>query len=333
MADNQAQKRLLEILAQLFSGRKLTAAAVAEQYGVSVRTAQRDLDQLQALRVNGEQAMVTRSSARPAVYQAHSVARVAPGIVLMLEKMILDSRGLEPIELQLMLQAAVSMAPTEDVDCLNAAVHEELLNYQPIVSHQPRAQMIWTFQKAIEARRSLTLEYSDHAAQYPPTVEQFAGVPLAISFSKQYFRLTVYVTQAATPEAEGQVRNLHMDWITSYKPTMATADALPQAEIGERRRVDAYGYRGERTTISFEYYGLIEYVQDQYATARVVKMLDKPNDYQFPVALVEMDVDYSPGVRMWLITQSPILRVLSPQWVVDDVKAHLHQALARYEEE
>lgn len=113
-----------------------------------------------------------------------------------------------------------------------------------------------------------------------------------------------------------------------------TDSAQPDPKVGARRRLQAYGYRGKTIKIQFEYYGLLEYVYDRFPTAHVLRYLPgKHNPWPFRVAVVEMDVEYSTGIRMWLITQSPILKVIAPQNVVADVKAHLKLALARYEED
>lgn len=328
MADNnQGQRRILKILAKLFAGERLTANAVATEFEISVRTAQRDLEQLATLGDAEHQLMVTKSHDHPAVYAARTAAQVSPGIILMLEKMLLETRALEPMELQKLLNAALSLAANEDVVTLQTAVAEEVRNYQPILSHQPRAKLLWQIQKAIEHKLALTVEYSDHARQYPPVVTQYTGVPLAVSFNQQYFHMTLHLV------ATDEIKELHLDWVTHLQVvSLEEQPAQPPAAIGKNRRRQAYGYRGKPVEIQFEYYGLTEYVTDQFAQAAVIDTLDKPNRWPFPVSLMEMKCDYSSGVRMWLITQSPILKVVSPQWIADDVKKNLQIALDRYEE-
>lgn len=326
MANIQAQQRLLNILSQLFSGATLTAPALAKQFDVTVRTAQRDLDQLQHLKAHG-QPLVKRQGSRPASYHIDKNARVAPGVVLMLEKMILQSRTLTPSELQTSFDALEQLTDSQALPSMRNAVAEEVANYEPIAAAQTRARLLWQLQKAIEQKRLLQLTYVDREAVEWQAPETLLVVPLAISFTAQYFHLSVHV------EATGEIRELHLDWITDFQALNPTADSQPDPAVGAHRRLQAYGYRGQTLKIQFEYYGLLEYVFDQYPTAHVLRYLpDKTNPWPFRVAVVEMEVEYSTGVRMWLITQSPILRVLAPQNVVDEVKAHLKLALQRYED-
>lgn len=325
MANIQAQSRLLAILNVLFSGETVTAQSLATQFGVTVRTAQRDLDQLQALSAHG-QLLLRRIPTRPVGYHIDLNAQVQPGVVLMLEKMILQSRTLTAAELQTALNALQQLTKNSALPSLQEAVAEEVANYEPIVTAQTRARLIWQLQKAIEQKRHIALTYVDREASEWQAPETLLVVPLAISFNGQYFHLSVH------HEGSGEIRDLHLDWISDFQALTPTDSTQPDPKVGARRRLQAYGYRGKTIKIQFEYYGLLEYVYDRFPTAHVLRYLpEKHNPWPFRVAVVEMDVEYSAGIRMWLITESPILKVLAPQNVVADVKAHLKLALARYE--
>ncbi|WP_407891768.1 helix-turn-helix transcriptional regulator [Lacticaseibacillus sp. N501-2] len=326
MANIQAQSRLLSILNLLFTGATVTAQSLADRFGVTVRTAQRDLDQLQALGAHG-QPLLQRLPTRPAGYRIVLNAQVQPGVVLMLEKMILQSRILTVAEMQTSFNALQRLTDNAAITSIQQAVAEEVANYEPITMVQTRARLIWQLQKAIEQKRYLALTYVDREAGEWQAPETLTVVPLAISFTGQYFLLSVNV------EATSTIRDLHLDWISDFQALTPTEIAQPDPEVGAHRRFQAAGYRGKTIKIQFEYYGLLEYVFDRYPTAHVLRYLpNKDNAWPFRVALVEMDAEYSAGVRMWLIAQSLVLRVIAPQNVVDDVKAHLHLALSRYDD-
>jgi hypothetical protein len=99
---------------------------------------------------------------------------------------------------------------------------------------------------------------------------------------------------------------------------------------GRETRYEAFGYQGKKTRIQFEYYGYMEYIQDIFPSCKVIKTIDKPNRFPFSVKVLEIEVNYSDGIKLWLLGETTILRVLSPKSIADDIRDTLREGYERY---
>lgn len=93
----------------------------------------------------------------------------------------------------------------------------------------------------------------------------------------------------------------------------------------------AYSYQGDNKKLVFLYYGLIDNVRDRFPLMEEDEILkDELPRFDFPVRKVTVNVQYSAGVLMWLLSQSSILKVLEPEDVLTDIQDRLKTSYKQY---
>ena len=81
---------------------------------------------------------------------------------------------------------------------------------------------------------------------------------------------------------------------------------------------------GKLRTIRFEFTGIsVQAVMDKLPTAKVIERTGRKY-------LIEATV-YGDGIKIWLLSQGPWVKVLEPEDLVQEVKSRLTRALAQYE--
>lgn len=321
-----AQEQVVSLLFKLFAGQKLNVNEIADEYGVTVRTAQRFLTTIKNAIDDSHLAdtfELTRHNRQYALKRANNLSEAQ---LLVLAKILLASRSLNRSEMNQLVRTLISELPETSSSVLSAAIGNEQLNYREIGEKQDRLAMIWQLQETIQAHRKISFLYMDKEISEQKPVTRVMGQPVAIRHSQYYFFVTV------ANDATGQFETYRIDWMAQLKilGTRSEFGVFREYQVGEKQIEQAYAYDGHDIQIQFEYYGLPDYVLDRFPKSRVIKTLDKPRRFDFPVTLMEITVEYSLGIKMWLMTQSNILRVLKPQVVVDDVKDWLAAASSLY---
>ena len=81
---------------------------------------------------------------------------------------------------------------------------------------------------------------------------------------------------------------------------------------------------GKLRTIRFEFTGIsVQAVMDKLPTAKIIERTGRKY-------LIEAEV-YGDGIKMWLLSQGPWVKVVAPEDFRDEVKYRLKKALEQYE--
>jgi len=323
-----AKNQITAILMRLFSGESLTVGQIVDEYGVSTRTAQRLLltikDEIANMHLESRY-QLRRDANR---YYLEQQQALNEGQVLVLAKLLTASRSLNKAELLTLLQRLVADLPDHSSEALEQAIANEKLHYRPIAENQDRVDKIWQIQTAIHEHNRVQFRYhNDEISEHAPIV-QVTGHPTAIRQSDFYFFMTLH------NEVSGAYETYRIDWMADFHVLNQkfNPDVLRHYAVGEKQVEQAYAYDGQDITIDFEYYGYPGYVLDRFPKSRVVRTLAKTRKFDFPVTQMQIDVEYSLGIKMWLMTQSNILRVIKPAFVAEDVQAWLQEGLDFYQE-
>ena len=83
-------------------------------------------------------------------------------------------------------------------------------------------------------------------------------------------------------------------------------------------------FPGDLVRITFEFSGLsLQSVLDRLPNARVI---DKNGDK----SIVTAEVNYGRGLIMYLLSQGSWIKVLSPELLIDDIKAEINKMSEQY---
>jgi len=322
-----AQEQALSILLRLLDGQQLDVNQIVDDYGIQTRTAQR---LLAAIKNAIEDSQLNKSyhlQSRHRQYRLRQNKHIDERQILVLTKILLASRAVSTKEVQPIINAMVDEFPESSSKVLKDAVANETMKYHEIPSNPDRIDLIWYLQEVIQKRRKIKFNYTYKEISEDPARIAITAQPVAIRYADLYFFLTVFNDETQHFET------LRIDWMSNLQLLNEKSEysLFRQYEPGEKQAEQAYGYDGRDIKIVFEYYGFPDYVLDRFPKSKIIETIEKPNIFDFPVRLMEIEVEYSLGIKMWLMTQSNILRVIEPNFVLDDVKQWLDKANRLYE--
>ncbi|WP_057894494.1 helix-turn-helix transcriptional regulator [Lacticaseibacillus brantae] len=323
-----AKNQITAIVFRLFSGETLTVEQIVDDYGVSIRTAQRFLLTIKETLEDTQLQNQYQLARTAGHYRLQQQRALSEGQVLVLAKLITASRTLNKDELLNILAQLMADLPEPSSKILNQAIANEKYNYHPIADASDRVDRIWQIQSAIHDHLKLRFNYQNNEISERAPLIEVSGQPTVIRQSDYYFFMTLH------DEMQDTYQTYRIDWMSEIQVLNRKFDptVVRQYQVAEKQVEQAYAYDGKDITIEFEYYGYPGYVLDRFPKSRVVKVLDKPRKFDFPVTQIQIDVEYSLGIQMWLMTQSNILRVIKPVFVAKDVKDWLQEGLNFYKE-
>ncbi len=211
---------------------------------------------------------------------------------------------------------------------IKRAIKNELFYYEHPEMTPNYIKLIWKLEQYIQNQEEVNFYYNNREEM---KIEIISGVPMAVYFDNFYFYISVIVNK--------RFKIFNINWINNLKSTgkFISYDYSSRFLPGKHRNLSYYNYLGNVTKIRFEYYGLIDYVKDRFPTCRIMEIMDKENPIEQekllgkPVYLIEIEVEYSIGIEMWLLSNIYESKVHSPTFVVNRLKNILRQSLNWYE--
>ena len=269
--------RLLSIYARLLNGRVLKKALLAQEFGVTARSIQRDLESLRSFLSNEmlpQDVVYDRAAGGYRLTHARPVG-LSNSEILAVCKILLESRSMRRDE----------MLPILDklVDC---CVPEEN-------------------KRAVQQRQVLELDYQRlrGAETVRRTVE-----PVGILFSEYYFYLAAYLRgvdrkQSFENPEDPYPTIYRIDRIRAFRATGEhfTPAYAKRFQEGEFRRRVQFMYGGKLQKIRFKYTGpSIEAVLDRLPTAEILSQDDSGWTISAEV--------FGKGIEMWMRSQGDYIQ-------------------------
>ena len=293
--------RLLDMYDRLSHGELLTKKELAETYGVTAKTIQRDIDELRAhlaetsLRSgHGEIQYDTAKKGYQLVRSTYE--HLNHKEILALAKILLESRALEPGELHTILNKLTAESPREDRAVITDIIKNESFYYVPLQHKKKLLDPLWDLSLAIRNQEILHIRYIRQDG-----VERHHDVkPVAILFSEFYFYLVAF------KEEETEFPTIfRVDRIESMESTGNTFH-IPYADRfkdGEFRKRVQFMYPGPLRRVKFTYSGpSVEAVLDRLPTAQILE--EKDGVYTITAEA------YGIGIDMWLGSQGDKVTIL-----------------------
>lgn len=311
--------RLLYIYTHLTDGETLNKATLSEQFGVSAKSIQRDMDMLRCF-------FAEEGSQRELVYDAKAngyklVDRgpvfLSNNEILAVCKILLASRSMVKSEMEPILDKLVDCCvPIENSRAVKELIANEKYHYVEPHHQSAVLPLLWEIGLAIKKQLMIDIGYlrlKDHS------IVTRRIRPVGLMFSEYYFYLVGYIDGINKAE---RFDNPDDDYPTIYRvdriQEIRTTDihfAVPyrdRFEEGEFRKRVQFMYGGKLQTVRFTYSGpSIEAVLDRLPTAKVVDERDS-------VYTVQAEV-FGKGIDTWLRSQGEYVRSLSPYKVEESI--------------
>ena len=211
--------RLLSIYARLLNESVLNKRELAQEFGVTARSIQRDLESLWSFLSNemlGQNVVYDRAAG------GYHLTKAAPkgltnGEILAVCKILLESRSMRRDEMLPIRDKLVDCCvPEENRRAVQRMIGNEKLLYVEPHHGRPILQGLWELGQAVQQKCVLELEYQKLKGQ--ETVTRLVE-PVGILFSEYYFYLAAYIRDIDRKKAFENPDDLY--------PTIYRIDRIP----------------------------------------------------------------------------------------------------------
>lgn len=292
--------RLLTIYVRLMAGQLVRKTALAEEFQVTQRSIQRDMEDLRCFLADERLDYELIYDRREQGYclRSSDQTRLSNSETLAVCKILLESRSMRRDEMIPILDKLVACCVPEGS---RRAVEDLLANekYHYIEPHHGQSILggLWELGQAVKERRVVELVYQ--RLKEPQLVKRRVQ-PVGIMFSEYYFYLTAFLEDKSSfDNPEDLFPTIYrMDRIRRFT-VLEERFSVPyrdRFEEGEFRKRVQFMYGGRLERIRFRYTGpSIEAVLDRLPTAEIVSQ-DETG------WTVEAEV-FGKGIEMWLREQ------------------------------
>ncbi|WP_367377173.1 helix-turn-helix transcriptional regulator [Levilactobacillus cerevisiae] len=314
---NAAYRQLI-IFQLLLTHHLVQKSEMAERFHVSPRMIQRDFSQIRQFITDQRLFYQLTYHRQSGGYQLETTqATVSKQAILLLIKIVLASRSLTTVEMTQTIDGLLQLIPATDQAEIQPIIKNERFYYQPVHHGQPLLNSVWELSRFISQRQTLTITYQrQHREIVTRTI-----LPEAIIFSEYYFYVVAYNAKYQNNLFYRVDRIRHIQ-VTNQQPITRTR--AERFEDGEMRRLVNYMQPGNKMTVRFKFWGIVEAALDRFPTAKVIARYPDED-----AALIEATT-FDRGAKMWLLSQGAMVQVQSPSTFVADVRNELAQMQARY---
>ncbi len=302
-ATEDKAERILTIFSKLKQGKIIYKEALSEKYGVSSRTIQRDITDIQEFLQNqfleegNIEEVVFDKRAGGYRLQVKRINELNGKSVLAACKILLESRALAKME---MLPILYSLTALCDNDSGAAAVKDMLSNeiqhYTELRHGQKMLDRLWDLEQAVKKHKYAEISYKGQQ-DYGEAVRKIK--PVGIVLRGFYFYLAAYGTEAGEEKSRNQEAAFpvfyRIDRIQEYTVT-EECFCVPYAgrfEEDEFRKRMPFMQGGALRKVEFRYVGKTpESVLDRLPSA-VVRKRDQDG------YMIEAEA-FGPGIERWL---------------------------------
>lgn len=299
--------RALEIYDRFRRGEKLLKENLATEYGVSLKTIQRDIEELRYYlyeKRNEIGEFEIKVENKHYVYKAVSDSdnTLTQKEILAVTKILLESRALtknEMVPLIKKFQNQLSHKSKKEVDDL---ILDELHHYIELQHGKELLGILWDLSIAIREKKIITFDYT--RMDKKKTKKQVK--PAAIMFSEYYFYLISYGLNVE----EDMPLVFRVDRMSNikYRDERFYIPYKDRFEDGEFRKRIQFMYSGKLKKFTFEFSGpSLEAVLDRLPTAKVIKIQDK-------IYTITAEC-YGDGIKMWLNSQGENVKIIEEREV------------------
>ncbi len=312
-AEGKAE-RVLSIYTRLREGRCVNKADICAEYGVSARTVQRDITDIQNFlqnqcNSNGETQEITYDKSKGGyVLATKTDSSLKPQEVLTACKILLESRALLKEEMFPILRKLVNLCSTDsEKKLVSEYIGNEMHHYIELRHGKRILDTLWTLECAVNEQRYVKIRYQK--LKNRETVTRVVK-PVGIMFSEFYFYLTAFIEDI---DKEKAFQNPDDPFPTIYR-----MDRLEGVELLDGHFSIPYAKRFEegefRKRVQFMYGGSLQRVKFRYCGSDINAVLDR-----LPTAEILSEEDgvytvaaevFGKGIDMWLRSQGDAVEVL-----------------------
>ena len=316
MAEDRIGKdRMLELYTRLAEGKLIYKAEAAEHYKCSLRSIQRDIDDLRIFFHNQSDASgVVQEIIYDAKLRGYKLVPPLRNVlnnkeVFAVLKILLESRSLSKEELDPILDKLIDCCvPKECKGYVNNLISNERFHYVPPRHNKEVLDTMWRLGEALREHKEVEVDYRKPG---DGSLVHRVLRPAGIMFSEFYFYLAGFIVPKQDDSFKEEVEK-------DPFPTIYRIDRIESLEVTDRRYKTPYDSRFEegefRKRVQFMFGGKLrkirfyfkganpEYLLDRLPTAEIIEKKDKGY-------LISAEV-FGSGIDMWLRSQGDLVEVV-----------------------
>lgn len=320
--ETEQSDRLLEIFFRLLHGESVSNKEIACQYGVSSKTVSRDINRIQNFLAEHRDLMQNAEvmySHKSRAYLLKSDEFLKNEELFALIKVILGSRCFSKKDMLRIVGKLKKFTTANDRSKLEEIIRKEIYHYHEVKSDCDSViENMWKLIQCIDSHKLISVTYLK--MDRSEVVRKL--MPAAIMFSEYYFYLIAYDADCK----EYKAKYFRIDRIRSIVEHREKfrLDRKHSFDEGNLREKNQFMFPGDNVQISFEFSGLsLQAILDRLPTAKVIEQNGK-------TSLITAEVNYGRGIIMYLLSQGTWVKVISPQPLVDDMKAEIEKMRSMY---
>ncbi len=294
--------RLLSIYERLNKGETVEKAQLADSFGVTQKTIQRDIDDLRAYLAENhmeENEVAIKYDKVKNVYYLVRFERewLTNEEVMSLCKILLESRAFCKEELDSLISKLLTQVVPNDRKKIESVIRSEQYYYVPLRHGKFLFSILWKLSQFITRSEIIQFDYTRQDGMKKERLVK----PVAVMFSEYYFYLIAFMADGS----KDFPTTFRIDRIADLKGSKQHFN-IPYKERfndGEFRKRVQFMYSGELRRIIFEFNGpSIEAVLDRLPTAEIVG--EKNGVYTIRAEA------YGDGIDMWLGSQGDFIKIV-----------------------
>ena len=310
-----AKDRLLAMYAQLAEGKPLYKAREAVKYNCSLRSIQRDIEDLRSFFADRSE---TTGVVQELIYDRKLNAyRLVPPLWNLLTneetfavlKILLESRSLTKAELFPILEKLISCCvPPDNRRQVTDLIANEKYHYVEPRHKKEILEKMWNLSAAIREHKEIKITYMRQSGDDVSRVLK----PVGIMFSEFYFYLVGFI------DKENQLEKIKFEVENDPFPTIYRIDRIKEYAVTDRHFNVPYQNRFEegefRKRVQFMYGGKLQKIKFWYKGPSVEAVLDrlptaKILQHDGSVYLISAEV-FGKGINMWLRSQDDMVEMV-----------------------
>lgn len=294
--------RLLTMYGRLTDGRILRKAELAQEFGITSRSVQRDLE---TLRLFFAEEMLGREIVYDPHQKGYTLSSASPkGLtnseILAVCKILLESRSMRQDEMMPILDKLLDCClPDSSKKAVTRLIANERLHYVEPRHGKSILDGLWEIGQAVEQHCVMEMQY----LKMDGSVSNRVIEPVGLMFSEYYFYLVAFVRNEPRMEYFRKNNKLlptiyRVDRIQNFTVTNEhfTPAYSTRFQEGEFRKRVQFMYGGKLNKVRFKYTGpSIEAVLDRLPTAKILSQDEDGWE-------VETEV-FGKGIEMWIRSQ------------------------------
>lgn len=310
-----AKDRLLAMYAQLAEGKPLYKAREAVKYNCSLRSIQRDIEDLRSFFADkSETTGVVQELIYDRKLNAYCLMPPLRNLLTNEEtfavlKVLLESRSLTKAELFPILEKLISCCvPPDNRRQVTDLIANEKYHYVEPRHKKEILEKMWNLSAAIRAHKEIKITYMRQSGDDVSRVLK----PVGIMFSEFYFYLVGFI------DKENQLEKIKFEVENDPFPTIYRIDRIKEYAVTDRHFNVPYQNRFEegefRKRVQFMYGGKLQKIKFWYKGPSVEAVLDrlptaKILQHDGNVYLISAEV-FGKGINMWLRSQGDMVEVV-----------------------